>query len=152
MLKNAYEIAKTIDCHYSTVNRNIKKLELNPVEEKGHIKYYDQFQQILLIEHLTNNGVIDIEKLRSITEIAEICNTDHSSVSRIIRRENIKAIKINPLRFNESQQEIIFRFLYYEKKLEFITLPSKMNEDPIYSSRLDFLKNGNLLDTKKPLT
>jgi len=140
---NANEISKKYKIPNSNILRAIRNLGLIPVDAKGNIKYYDQFQIGLLIEHLENKGLVKTN-LRTIQEIAKVCNTDYEGISRIIHREQIKPIKINPLRFNENQQIIIFTFMYYENRLEYLTFESKMNEAPIYSNREDFIKNGNL--------
>lgn len=141
-MKNTFEISKSLNVAYSTISRAVKKLQFVPVATKGHIKYYDAFQIGLLIEHLENRGQIN-NNLRTILEIAKVCNTDYNAISRIIQREDIKPIKLNPLRFNENQQCIIFTFLYYEKKMEFLTFESKINipEIPKVYNHEEFIKN-----------
>jgi len=144
---NSFEISKKLNVAYSTIRRAINNLEFIPVEIKKTVKYYDNFQIGLLVEHLENKGIIN-NNLRDITEIAKLCSTDYYVIQRIIAREKIKPIKINPLRFNENQQNIIFAFLYYETRMQYLTFESKMNnadfDAPFYSDRLDFIKNGNL--------
>ena len=144
---NTFEISNKLNIAYGTILRAVRKLEFIPVTAKGHIKYYDSFQQGLLIEYLENKGLIN-NNLRDISEIAKVCNTDYYAIKRIIQRENIKPIKLNPIRFNENQQIIIFTFLYYENRMEYLTFESKIN-DPNFEptkiySRLEMIKNGNL--------
>jgi len=140
-MKNSYQIGNTLNIAYSTITRYIKKIGLIPIASKGNIHYYDDFQISLLIEKLENKGLINNEH-RTISEIAKITNSDYETIFRIIQRENIIAIKLNPLRYNSNQQDLIFNSLYYQKKLDFITLPSKLNNPTPEYSRKDFIEKG----------
>ena len=87
--------------------------------------------------------------LRTISEIAEAVNLHKDRIRNLIRKEKIIPTHSRPFRFDEYQQDYIFRIIYMEQRTEYITLPSKMNIPepevtlPVYS-RLDFIKNGNL--------
>jgi len=147
-MKNSFEISKTLKVHYTTIVYNIKKLGLIPVTTKGTIKYYDDFQINLLFEILTNKGLVN-NNLRTVSEIASITGTTYEIVIRIIEREGIKPIKINPYRLNENQQDIIFMFLYFEKRCNYLIYPSKLNDPnfdcPEVYSREDFISAGHII-------
>jgi hypothetical protein len=133
---NSFQISKKIKANYSTVSRAIKRLNFIPMQTLGKNNFYDEFQIELLIEHLTNKGLINYEKLMSVAEIAKATNFHPDRISRIIQREKLKPIKTNPLRFNENQQNIIFTFLYYENRLMYLTFESKLNDSNFDTSEL----------------
>jgi hypothetical protein len=153
MLKSINEISKIHKVHYDTILRIKQSLNLIPIDKKNKIGYYNKFQQNLIAEKLLNNKNINqYEGLRTINEIAAITGTNKQTILNIIAKENIVPITSKPHRLNDDQQTIIFMVLHYESRCEFITLPSKMNNPdfdipPIYS-RLDFIKNGNIIAKK----
>ena len=68
--------------------------------------------------------------MKSMTQIANECNIMYDEVQRCVIKQNIKGtIKqaLNRVFFDKYQEELIHENLYFEGKINEITLESKMN-------------------------
>ncbi len=86
--------------------------------------------------------------LRTVTEIATICNVHPDRVRDVMRKEQIIPAADKPFRFDIYQQEYIFTILWMENRMEWVTIPSKMNTpepDVIYSDRENFISAGYII-------
>lgn len=64
-------------------------------------------------------------------QIAELCDVRYNEVLRVVKKERIKGklrIENNRKYFDEYQQDIIFRVLYFEGKAAHFIIPSKLNK------------------------
>lgn len=68
--------------------------------------------------------------MKSMTQIANECNITYDEVQRCVIKQNIKGtIKqaLNRVFFDKYQEELIHENLYFEGKINEITLESKIN-------------------------
>ena len=63
-----------------------------------------------------------------ISEIRKQCGADRRDVYDTIIKLDIKTVKINnKIHITEDQRDMVFKNLYYNLKIEFVTFESKMN-------------------------
>jgi hypothetical protein len=74
--------------------------------------------------------------LRTISQIAEAVNLHPDRIRDLIRKEEIIPTYNKPFRFDEYQQDYIFRIVYMEQRTNYITLPSKLNDSNFDTSEL----------------
>jgi len=89
----------------------------------------------------------------SVSKIAFLSGLNYNLIYRVIKELKIEPAsrKQRKTMFTEAQMFLIFEFLYCENKLDFYFMESKANNpDPetVFYSRLDFLKNGNIIAKK----
>jgi hypothetical protein len=87
--------------------------------------------------------------LRTISQIATICNVHPDRVRDVMRKEQIIPAADKPFRFDIYQQEYIFTILWMENRMEWVTIPSKLN-DPNFDttelySRENFISCGYII-------
>jgi len=58
-MKNINDIAKMCCLDWETIFRTIKRLNITPVHTVGRRKYFDEFQQELIFDHLFYLGKIE---------------------------------------------------------------------------------------------
>jgi len=71
-MKTPQDIAKRCGITWETVYRAIQRLNIIPVHAKGRIKYYDEFQFELIIDHLFYAGKIQFLIFESKMNIPEV--------------------------------------------------------------------------------
>ncbi len=88
--------------------------------------------------------------LRTISEIAEATNLHPDRIRDLIRKEEIVPSYIKPFRYDEYQQDYIFRIIYMEQRTQYLILPSKLNDPnfdkPELYSRKDFIEKGYIIE------
>lgn len=63
-----------------------------------------------------------------ISEIRKQCGADRREVYDTIRKLGIEIVKINnKIHITEEERDRVFKNLYYNLKIEFVTFESKMN-------------------------
>jgi hypothetical protein len=66
--------------------------------------------------------------MTSVVEVAKQCGADRRDVTRAIDTLGIKPKKINNQNYiTDLQKDRVFKNLYYNLKIEFVTFESKMN-------------------------
>lgn len=85
--------------------------------------------------------------MKTISEVAKMLNVSSQLIYQHVKRRGYTLSKNDCFfwRLNKYQFQLICEELF----IEYITLPSKMNDPkfdlPDYSDRKDFIKNGNLI-------
>lgn len=89
--------------------------------------------------------------MKTIQEIATAAGCDYQSVYRVILNNKLTPISYEDKfrMYGQSQIDFIFKILYFERKMTFITFESKLNDPnfdtPELYSRENFISAGHII-------
>jgi hypothetical protein len=89
--------------------------------------------------------------MKSITQIAQAAGCTYDAVHRVILNNKLTPVSYEDKfrMYHQTQIDFIFKILYFERKMTFITLESKMNDPnfdtPELYSREEFISKGYIV-------